>query len=247
MKMPRDSSWWAAVKNEPNFGGQMRETKPIRPAGPGDPPSPLDAAKPNMQNEPKLGHPGVSGGRREAEAYCAKRTQFAPAGQAGAAVAGANHANGVFMRNEPNLAPRPGPRRTKCAKRTQFPALTDGARLGGRGTRGRLYKTNPISRARPRPQGRGTKGESRKTNPIPCRGPGGARPGRRGVLYKQTQFLPFCWSRDRRSREGNRAKTKPISTCRAREMASRWQISARKIRMLSSVDRKLIVVGGKLG
>ncbi len=58
-------------------------------------------------------------------------------------------------------------------------------------------KTNPIGRS-----------ESCETNPISGRGRVGRGLGDagRGVLYKQTQFLPLCRSGDRRSREGKRAK-----------------------------------------
>ncbi len=72
-------------------------------------------------------------------------------------------------------------------------------------------------------------------------------------LWKRTQFrgvkcakrTQFGWSAGGPERET--CKTNAISTCRARGMASRWQISTRKIRILSSVDKKLIVIGGKLG
>jgi hypothetical protein len=52
---------------------------------------------------------------------------------------------GAIVQNEPNLPGRPGPRRAKCAKRTQFPAASGGTRR--RPYLGRLCETNPISPA----------------------------------------------------------------------------------------------------
>ena len=49
-----------------------------------------------------------------------------------------------IVRNKPNSAGRPGPRRAKCAKRTQFPVRPGGAGPEGRGTRVQLCETNPI-------------------------------------------------------------------------------------------------------
>jgi len=71
-------------------------------------------------------------------------------------------------------------------------------------SRGQSCKTNPIT-GRDEARGRRMRGKyAKRTQFAP--GPGGTR---RGVLYKQTQFLPLCRSGDRRSREGKSCETKP--------------------------------------
>jgi len=104
------------AQNEPNF-----------PGGAGWPPSP---PKPIVRNEAKLGLAGVSGGPRVGEAYCAKRSQFA--GRSACQTK-------PIVQSEANFSGQPWPRRTKCAKRTQFPP----SRAPGNT---RLCKTKPISR-----------------------------------------------------------------------------------------------------
>jgi hypothetical protein len=81
----------------------------------------------------------------------------------------------------------PGPRRAKDAKQTQFPATPDGTGSAGRGA------TRPRS-----PCG----SQSCETNPISEPRPA----GRRGQLYKQTQFPPLCRSGDRPSQGADCAK-----------------------------------------
>jgi hypothetical protein len=53
---------------------------------------------------------------------------------------------GTIMRNKPNLAGRPGPRRAQCAKQTQFGPAGQGGR---RWDEVQMRKTNPISPAGP--------------------------------------------------------------------------------------------------
>ena len=116
-------------------------------AGDGWAPAPSPPG-PIVRNEPNL-----AGRPEPRRAKCAKRTQFGPRGQA---LAGPNvrnepnfgeissfkceagrpgglRAQGPIVQNEAKLAgpaPRPGPRRAKCAKRTQF--LDCGLRIGDR-------------------------------------------------------------------------------------------------------------------
>jgi hypothetical protein len=146
-----------------------------------------------MRNKAKLGRPGVSGGSGGAlaGADCAKRSQFRPRmgrqsrhggdyakqtqfarrAREWARVAGAGGPRrGVIMQNEPNLAGRTPPRRTKCAKRTQFGP-------GGGYQRDQRCKTNPILRnkasSRPLRRTRWTRKRqlrAERGNPPPCAG-----------------------------------------------------------------------------
>jgi hypothetical protein len=152
----------------------------------------------------------------------AKRTQF-PATPGGMGLEGRATRSKRAKRTQFGRAcAGPGLQGTKDAKRTQF-AWSAAA------PEGEMRETNPICGKRPDlglgctnkansaranrdgwwPAGADVlyhRRQSCETNPISCR----RRVGR-GVLYKQTQFLPFCRSGDRRSREGRSCKTNPIS------------------------------------
>jgi len=94
---------------------------------------------------------------------------------------------GANAQNEPNLPGRSGPRKAKCAKRSQFPPALGGTRLQGRGTRG-------IARNEPNlpPPRWDERDRSRQTKPIaPVEGVGRGRPTYeewRAYRAKQSQF-----------------------------------------------------------
>jgi hypothetical protein len=130
--------------------------------------------------------------------FCAKQSQFGPAGGQPGLLGGEN------VQNKANFCPS-GRRETRavalCAKQTQFaPRAQEWARAAetGKLPQGRLCQTNPI------PAGR-----ARKTI-VKARGLGDATP-QGSSCAKQTQFLPLCRSGHRRAREGRSCKTNPIS------------------------------------
>ncbi len=123
------------------------------------------------------------------------------------------------VQNEPNFAGRPGSRRARRTKRTQFPARPGGMGPPGRGTNAR---NEADSRLRREGRGLGTKGETCKTNPISRQGRVGQGLGDDGGggqlcktkpkdgnrysvggsrLYKQTQFARVHRAKRTRFRE----------------------------------------------
>jgi hypothetical protein len=109
----------------------------------------LPAQGPIAQNEPNLpggaGRDGASGTwdagqMRKTNPISAVAAVGSPRYSSIPSFQSSGAGRGAIVQNEPNSAGRPGPRRAKCAKRTQFPAGPGGTRPGGRGTRVKCAK-----------------------------------------------------------------------------------------------------------